>query len=166
MRQHRTSVRNCAPENPTLRIESGRNGLRVCALHSRPGMTTLTGVSGLNLICLQVQPSRKKYFALPVGQIISTSSRHPASIRGTYRDRHERGVRDAVDANCIARRAFQFADGEVVWSWRLDAGVKLATMLRIALAMVTRKPDHQREHGISRKTIRAGKAGSFRPNLW
>ena len=58
------------------------------------------------------------------------------------------------------------ADGEAVWSWRLDAGVKLATMLGIALAMVTRKPDHQREHGISRKTIRAGKAGSFRPNLW
>jgi hypothetical protein len=32
------------------------------------------------------------------------------------------------------------ADGEAVWSWRLDAGVKLATMLRIALMTVARKP--------------------------
>jgi hypothetical protein len=31
--------------------------------------------------------------------------------------------------------------------------------LRIALAMVTKKPDHQEEHEISRKTIRAGSAG-------
>jgi hypothetical protein len=40
----------------------------------------------------------QKYFVSPVGQIISTSSRHPASIRGALRDRHERWVRDAVDA--------------------------------------------------------------------
>jgi hypothetical protein len=45
-----------------------------------------------------VQSSAKKYFTPPVGQIISTSPRHPASIRGAFRDRHERWVRDAVDA--------------------------------------------------------------------
>ena len=33
------------------------------------------------------------------------------------------------------------ADGEVVWSWRLDAGVKLAEAT--PLATVTRKPDHR-----------------------
>jgi hypothetical protein len=32
------------------------------------------------------------------------------------------------------------AYGEVVWSWRLDAGVKLAMMLCITLATVTKKP--------------------------
>jgi hypothetical protein len=38
------------------------------------------------------------------------------------------------------------ADGEVVWFWRLDAGVKLAMMLRITLATVTIEPDHREEH--------------------
>ena len=39
---------------------------------------------------LPVQPRLKKYFAFPVGQIISTSSRHPVPRRGAYNDRHER----------------------------------------------------------------------------
>jgi len=38
------------------------------------------------------------------------------------------------------------ADGEIVWFRRLDAGVKSATMLRIALATVARKPDRREEH--------------------
>jgi len=33
-------------------------------------------------------------------------------------------------------------------------------------AMVTRKPDHQREHEGSRNTIAAGSAGLFQTNLW
>jgi hypothetical protein len=40
----------------------------------------------------------EKYSAFLVGQIISTSSPHPASTRGTFRDRHGRRARDAVDA--------------------------------------------------------------------
>ena len=40
---------------------------------------------------------------------------------------------------------------------RLDAGVKLATMLRIALMMVTKKPDHQEEREGNRKTIAQGR---------
>jgi len=32
-------------------------------------------------------------------------------------------------AQSLARRAAFCADGEVVWSWRSDAGVKLAKML-------------------------------------
>ena len=47
-------------------------------------------------------PSRK-YSAFAVGQISSTSSRHPAPTRGAYRDRHGRRARDAVDA--LASRA-------------------------------------------------------------
>jgi len=38
------------------------------------------------------------------------------------------------------------ADGEVVWSWRPWAGVKLAMMLRITLTTVTTKPGHRGEH--------------------
>jgi hypothetical protein len=34
----------------------------------------------------------QKYFASPVGQIISTNSRHPTPPQGAYRDRHGRGV--------------------------------------------------------------------------
>jgi hypothetical protein len=34
-----------------------------------------------------------------------------------------------MDATSVAGRATLFADGEVAWSWRPDAGVKLATML-------------------------------------
>jgi len=45
-----------------------------------------------------VQSFSKKFSAFAVGQIISTSSPHPASIGGAYRDRHGRWVRDAVDA--------------------------------------------------------------------
>ena len=36
------------------------------------------------------------------------------------------------------------ADGEVVWFWRLDAGVKLAGS--IPPMTVTTKPDHRGEH--------------------
>ena len=38
----------------------------------------------------------------------------------------------------------------------LDAGVKLAMMLRITQMMGARKPGPQGEHGISRKTIAQG----------
>ncbi len=41
---------------------------------------------------LAVQPLLQKYFTSPVGQIISTHSRHPVPLRGAYRDRHGRGV--------------------------------------------------------------------------
>jgi hypothetical protein len=35
--------------------------------------------------------------------------------RGTFRDRHERGVQDAVDA-AMSKTSDNAADGEVVWS--------------------------------------------------
>jgi hypothetical protein len=38
-------------------------------------------------------------------------------------------------------------------------------MLRITLAMVTRKPDHQGERGVSRKTIAQGMP-ECSANLW
>jgi hypothetical protein len=45
----------------------------------------------INVIC-PVQSHLQKYFASPVGQIISTNSRHPVPHREAYRDRHERGM--------------------------------------------------------------------------
>jgi hypothetical protein len=51
--------------------------------------------------------------------------------------------RDAVDAVArLTKRAD--ADDEVVWFWRLDAGVKLVR--GISLMTVTTKPDHREEH--------------------
>ena len=38
------------------------------------------------------------------------------------------------------------ADGEVVWSWRPDAGVKLAMMLRITRTTGARKPGPRGDH--------------------
>jgi hypothetical protein len=68
-----------------------------------------------DLRAIPVQPRLQKYFALPVGQIISITSRHPASIRGTYRDRHE-----TWSAGCgghgSALTNDADVDGEVVWS--------------------------------------------------
>src|SRR6202171_6857177 len=46
------------------------------------------------------------------------------------------------------------ADGEVVWSWRPDAGVKLCGAIR--MATVARKPVHRGEREVSRKTIAQG----------
>jgi hypothetical protein len=44
-----------------------------------------------------VHPFAKKYFALPVGQIISTTSRRPVPDRGALRGRHDLLARDAMD---------------------------------------------------------------------
>jgi hypothetical protein len=44
-----------------------------------------------------VHPFAQKYFALPVGQIISTTSRRPVPDRGALRGRHDLLARDAMD---------------------------------------------------------------------
>ena len=66
--------------------------------------------------------------------------------------------RDAVDADVLWTNSTK-ADGEVVWSWRLDAGVKSAGS--VPLATVTTKPDHRGEHVISRKAIARGMPDDF-----
>ena len=53
------------------------------------------------------------------------------------------------------------ADGEVVWSWRPDAGAKLAMMLRITPTTVARKPGSPGRPRISRKTIAQGRPDDF-----
>ena len=59
---------------------------------------------------------------------------------------------DAVDARLATDERKLIADGEVVWSWRPDAGAKV----RGAFARVTvaKKPGHRGEYEISRKPLR------------
>jgi hypothetical protein len=61
-----------------------------------------------------VQSPAQKYSALPVGQIISITSRRPGLDRGALRDRHDSLARDAMDATVHETNAL-VADGEVVW---------------------------------------------------
>jgi hypothetical protein len=83
-----------------------------------------------------VQPCRVKYFAWRIPQISGFNVPVPF-LRGAYRDRHERGAglrwtRGAV-RNSLRGRAALLADGQAVWSWRPDAGAKLAkTLARLA----------------------------------
>ena len=51
-----------------------------------------------------------------------------APTRGAFRDRHERWVRDAMDAEVPVTKGTE-ADGEVVWARYPDADIKLAAML-------------------------------------
>jgi hypothetical protein len=73
-----------------------------------------------------VKPLLQKYFCFSEWQI-SAKGRCPVPTRGALRGRHERWVRDAMDAAASGARAQTNeveADGKIVWSWRPDAGVK------------------------------------------
>src|SRR5436309_3474215 len=87
-----------------------------------------------------------------------------APTRGAYHDRH-----DTWGAGCDGRfgvRRFLTPDenakayGEVVWSWRRDAGAKLAGS--VPPATVTTSPLHRGERDISRKAIAQGMSECFR----
>src|SRR5437899_8378368 len=52
------------------------------------------------------------------------------------------------------------AYGEVVWSWRRDAGAKLAGS--VPPATVAKKPAHRGEHEVSRKAIAQGMSDCLR----
>src|SRR2546429_2969925 len=87
-----------------------------------------------------------------------------APTRGAYHDRH-----DTWGAGCDGRfgvRRFLTPDenakayGEVVWSWRRDAGAKSAGS--IPLMTVTTSPLHRGEHEVSRKAIAQGMSECFR----
>jgi hypothetical protein len=67
-------------------------GERCTACGTRENLlSTLSGDLPVGHFC--VESPLQKYFASPVGQIISTHSRHPTPPQGAYRDRHGRGVR-------------------------------------------------------------------------
>jgi hypothetical protein len=88
----------------------------------------------------RMQPIRN----LPVAPACRTRSRlrrranhahlfaHPAALQRAFRDRHERWLWDAMDA-ASRQTIVEVTYGEVVWSWRPDAGAKLAkTLSRLA----------------------------------
>jgi len=56
----------------------------------------------------------------------------PLPSGGTYRDRHDTWVRDAMDAVVSLDERYR-RDGEIAWSWRPDAGVKPAALAMSAL---------------------------------
>ena len=66
-----------------------------------------------------------------------------------------------MDANTQPDERRLLADGEAVWSWRLDADVNLVTTLARCAGDGDKKPDHQGERGISRNTIARGMPGCF-----
>src|SRR5262249_48842578 len=69
-----------------------------------------------------------------------------------------------MDASCRETIGAD-ADGEVVWSWRPLAGVKLARMLCIATMTVTKRSWTRGEHEGNRKTIARGMP-VIRLHLW
>jgi hypothetical protein len=87
-----------------------------------------TGKSGGDGKTQKSSPRAKNNPVVPSGKSMASLRAFRARSRGAFRDRHERWMRDAMDARC-RQTSGAGADGEVVWSWRLDAGVNLAMML-------------------------------------
>jgi hypothetical protein len=110
---------------------------------------------GINVIWVVQSPSAKIYcFALTPNHFYIP--RRPVPQRGARAIVTNAG-RDAMDADSAVRRPALEVDGEVVWSWHPDAGVKLADLS--PSATVAKKPGHRGERGISRKPLRAGAPG-------
>jgi hypothetical protein len=70
--------------------------------------------------------------------------------------RHERGV-GCGGRFGDARRAALEADGEVVWSWRPDAGAKLSQGTIPAKVTGAKEPGPRGEHEVTVKTIAQGR---------
>src|SRR5450631_293105 len=144
-----------------------------------PGEVRPTGKS---LICCPA-PSQK-YFASPVGQIISTSSHHPVPRRGAYHDRHERWdgmlwtrqrfARDGIagrverlvsDQQLADERCCSVRRSRVVLTprrWRQVCGVKSARPgldKTYPLATVAKEPGHRGARRKLLKPLRAGMPG-------
>ena len=99
---------------------------------------------------LPVQPHFEKFSraapldAPPKSEIFSRASR---PTRGAYRDRHGRGVRDAVDASGAADES---AGSRTVKSCGPDAPTLASSRRSYPLATVARKPGHRGEREANR----------------
>jgi hypothetical protein len=110
-----------------------------------------------------VQCARQKYSSCRVGQISDLNPPVSPDKRGGSRS--SRNARwDAVDADAPLTNGTD-ADGEVVWSWRRDAGVKFVRSKCFAGATVARKPVHRGEREVSRKPWR-GESPDVPAHLW
>ena len=97
-------------------------------------------LNGIKLIWV-VQMYREKYFSFGKSESV-ISSRCPASARGAYASsRTWSGMRWTRQWR---KTSGTEADGEVVWSWRPDAGAKVR---RVTCEMtVAKEPGHRGEH--------------------
>ena len=84
-----------------------------------------------------VQPLLKKYFYFRISEDM-VYCRHLAPTRGTFGQSSRHVGRDAMDAK-VRRRCVSEADGQVVWSWSPDAGIKRMDC-DFGLAAETRDP--------------------------
>ena len=100
-----------------------------------------------------------KIFCFRLSEICGCVRASRTHERGVTR-RHERGARDAMDANGSADER-RLAYGEGVWSRSPDAGIKLCYD---AKRRWLESPAHRGEHAISRKPLR-GECRLFRLNL-
>ena len=120
--------------------------------------TTASGKS-LRIIRISVKPQNKKYFAFRVGQIsgIWFAVSRPQEGRFAIVTDVGRGMRwTFLASGDFSPDESAKTYGEVVWSWRRDAGVKpLRNNLRRGDG--DNKPAHRGEHEISRKAVARGK---------
>jgi hypothetical protein len=125
----------------------------------RKGLRQKANLSSRFNLISPVQIAREKYSASPLHQMMSSLEPSRLMQRGV-RVVTIRGVRAAMDAMASGvrkERALQTsgagADGEVVWSWRPDAGAKFATLLEFKEARGRRwqeSPVHRGDHEVSR----------------
>jgi hypothetical protein len=100
----------------------GRGPRCVASRASQISLCRLRQINTTGKSAKPVQPSAQKYFASAVGQIRGVTPRVSPDERGVA---HVTSARwDAVDATLAQDERKAVADGEVVWSWRRDAGVK------------------------------------------
>ena len=103
-----------------------------------------------------VKPRNQKYSAFHFGKS-ELQLCHPGPHEGRFAivtKRRAGVVMDALASAVSAPDENAEAYGQVVWSWRRDAGVKSAGA--IPLATVTTSPLHRGEHEVSRKAIAQG----------
>jgi hypothetical protein len=154
------SPRHCERQrsNPGLRQTVRRETLDCFVAHAPRNDETEANVrdttrqvicpTGKNFVACEnlSTPSREN---IPLRVYPKSNLQFPPSrpTRGALRDRHGRWARDAMDAHRRARFTCaderRCADGEVVWSWRSDAGAKLVET--IPLMTVATKHGHRGE---------------------
>ncbi len=110
-------------------------------------------------VCLVLLKKIFRFFRIKIRRMVRSS--HPGK-RGVSRSSRTRGGMRWTRA-CRWRTAL-LADGEVVWSWRPDAGAKSSGSIRFMTG--ARKPGPRGEREISRKTTAQGRPGCSRLYLY
>ncbi len=152
-------LRRFAPRN-----DGWRNGDLTEAAHCPTGSLQHAGKRQLPVV-----PSCRMRVGLPCRANQDDLSARPASSKRGVRVVTIRGVRDAVAivlSGALRKTTGRVMDGEIVWSWRRDAGAKLARCNSTSLsdARASRRRRWQESPFTGESTYkpfphRAGKAG-------